>query len=74
MSRIVLSHALRPNSINLIDKSISLGYVLVAAVTIDGSVVGFVRLAFTRKCKKHWLHEIAVSPPQYSLRVSDHSL
>lgn len=66
---IVPAHVFRADSINLIDPTINLGYVLVAVRKIDGSVIGFARVTFTADLDKHWLHEIAVSPEAQSQNV-----
>lgn len=59
---IVPTHVLRANTINLIDDSINLGYVLVAVKKADNSVVGFAMVTFTSSPGKHWGHELVISP------------
>ena len=56
------SHIIRADSINLVDESINLGYVLIAVVHNENqeTVIGFSRVTFTRDLAKHWLHEIVI--------------
>ncbi len=60
----VPSHVFRADSINVVDASIDLGYVLIAKGA--GGVEGFARVTTTKDPKVHWLHEIVVGPHSQS--------
>lgn len=60
----VASHIFRADSINLVDASIDLGYVLIAKGA--GGVEGFARVTTTKDPKAHWVHEVVVGPQSQS--------
>lgn len=61
-SESVSSHILRADSIGMVTDIIDLGYVLIAEHAPSGEIMGFARVTYTSDPKKHWLHEVAVSP------------
>lgn len=57
---IVTPHIFRADTINLVDKDINLGYVLIA-VDSNNKITGFLRVTPTTEPSKHWAHELVVS-------------
>ncbi|KPA15646.1 GCN5 family N-acetyltransferase [Candidatus Magnetomorum sp. HK-1] len=59
-TEIVSSHVLRADTINRVDESLNLGYILLAINNKTDEIAGFARVTSTFERNKNWLHEIAV--------------
>lgn len=65
----VAAHILRVDTINLIDKALDLGYVLIALSLSTEKVIGFIRVTYTSDKNKHWGHELVVSKSTQSKNI-----